>query len=58
MTAEIVQRLGMTGIVREEMRIEGQLAEHGLTIEDVGWILQTHHHIDHAAKTTSSPTRP
>lgn len=46
--AEIMQRLGMTGIVEEGMGLESQLALHGLSIRDVRWILHTHHHIDHA----------
>jgi glyoxylase-like metal-dependent hydrolase (beta-lactamase superfamily II) len=48
--AEIMQRLGMTGFVTEEMRLENQLASHGVKMSDVRWILHTHHHIDHAGQ--------
>jgi glyoxylase-like metal-dependent hydrolase (beta-lactamase superfamily II) len=50
MSAEIMQRLGMTGFISEEQRLESQLAEHGVRLEDVRWILHTHHHIDHAGQ--------
>src|SRR6266540_1596522 len=45
---EIMERLGMRGRVTEEMRLETQLAAHGLAIEDVAAVLHTHCHIDHA----------
>jgi glyoxylase-like metal-dependent hydrolase (beta-lactamase superfamily II) len=47
---EIMERLGMTGIVTKEMTIRRQLARHGVKISDVRWILHTHHHIDHAGQ--------
>jgi glyoxylase-like metal-dependent hydrolase (beta-lactamase superfamily II) len=45
-----MQRLGMTGFVGEEMRLENQLARFGVRMSDVRWILHTHHHIDHAGQ--------
>jgi glyoxylase-like metal-dependent hydrolase (beta-lactamase superfamily II) len=50
MSAEIMGRLGMVGTITEEKRIENQLAQHGLAIDDVRWVLHTHHHIDHAGQ--------
>jgi glyoxylase-like metal-dependent hydrolase (beta-lactamase superfamily II) len=47
---EIMERLGMTGIVTKEMTIRRQLTQHGVKISDVRWILHTHHHIDHAGQ--------
>ncbi len=47
---EIMETLGMTGIVTKEMTIRRQLAKHGVKINDVRWILHTHHHIDHAGQ--------
>jgi glyoxylase-like metal-dependent hydrolase (beta-lactamase superfamily II) len=47
---EIMQRLGMTGFVTDEMKLENQLAKHGVKMSDVRWILHTHHHIDHAGQ--------
>lgn len=47
---EIMERLGMTGIVTEEMTLERQLALHDVRLSDVRWILHTHHHIDHAGQ--------
>lgn len=55
MNAEIMQRLGMTGHISEEMRLENQLALYGLRIDDVRWILHTHHHIDHAGQDDRFP---
>jgi glyoxylase-like metal-dependent hydrolase (beta-lactamase superfamily II) len=50
MNAEILGRLGMVATITEEQRLENQLAEHGLTVDDVRWIVHTHHHIDHAGQ--------
>jgi glyoxylase-like metal-dependent hydrolase (beta-lactamase superfamily II) len=47
---EIMETLGMTGIVTEEMTLDSQLAKHGVKLSDVRWILHTHHHIDHAGQ--------
>jgi glyoxylase-like metal-dependent hydrolase (beta-lactamase superfamily II) len=52
---EIMQRLHMTGIQTEEQRIENQLARHGVQMDDVRWILHTHHHIDHAGQDERFP---
>jgi len=40
----------MTGIVTKEMTLRRQLGLHGVKINDVRWILHTHHHIDHAGQ--------
>ena len=55
MNTEIMQRLGMIGYIEEEQRIENQLAEHGVAMKDVRWILHTHHHIDHAGQDDRFP---
>lgn len=52
---EIMARLGMKGIQSEEMKLENQLAKHGVKMEDVRWILHTHHHIDHAGQDERFP---
>jgi glyoxylase-like metal-dependent hydrolase (beta-lactamase superfamily II) len=52
---EIMQRLAMIGTITEEMRIESQLSAHGVGMEDVRWILHTHHHIDHAGQDERFP---
>jgi len=52
---EIMQRLHMTGFQTEEMKLENQLAKHGVRMEDVRWILHTHHHIDHAGQDDRFP---
>jgi glyoxylase-like metal-dependent hydrolase (beta-lactamase superfamily II) len=54
-SAEIMQRLGMTGFVTEEMRLENQLAAHGVEVADVVAILHTHCHIDHAGQDDRFP---
>jgi glyoxylase-like metal-dependent hydrolase (beta-lactamase superfamily II) len=55
MNAEIMQRLGMTGYIEEHQRLENQLGEHGVAMDDVRWILHTHHHIDHAGQDDRFP---
>ena len=45
---EIMGNLGMTGWWRDGQGMEEQLAKHDLKMEDVGYILHTHLHIDHA----------
>ena len=52
---EIMQRLGMTGWISEEQRIENQLARYGVKLKDVRWILHTHNHIDHAGQDDRFP---
>jgi glyoxylase-like metal-dependent hydrolase (beta-lactamase superfamily II) len=52
---EIMHRLGMGGYVSEEQRLENQLGEHGLAIDDVAYILHTHLHIDHAGQDDRFP---
>ena len=47
---EIMATLGMTGTVTKEMTLRRQLVKHGVKINDVRWILHTHHHIDHAGQ--------
>ena len=47
---EIMETLGMTGTVTKEMTLRRQLTKHGVKINDVRWILHTHHHIDHAGQ--------
>lgn len=51
----IMERLGMRGIQSEQMRIENQLARHGVKMDDVRFVLHTHHHIDHAGQDDRFP---
>src|SRR6266498_1031400 len=53
--ADIMQRLGMTGFITEEMELENQLARYDLAPEDIRWILHTHMHIDHAGQDNRFP---
>src|SRR5439155_7016783 len=53
--AEIMQRLGMTGWATEEMRLENQLAAHGVAVDEVIAVLHTHCHIDHAGQDERFP---
>lgn len=55
MNAEIMQRLGMTGFITEEQRLENQLAKHGVAMSDIRWVMHTHHHIDHAGQDARFP---
>jgi len=55
MNAEIMERLGMTGFITEEMKLENQLAKHGVAMGDVRWVMHTHHHIDHAGQDARFP---
>src|SRR5581483_1660678 len=45
---EILGRLGMRTFQTEEQLLENQLALHGVALEDVGAVVHTHLHIDHA----------
>ena len=53
--AAIMDRLGMTGYVTEDMHMDAQLANYDLTPKDVRWILHTHLHIDHAGQDNLFP---
>jgi glyoxylase-like metal-dependent hydrolase (beta-lactamase superfamily II) len=55
MNAEIMERLGMTGFITEEMKLENQLGKHGVALGDVRWVMHTHHHIDHAGQDARFP---
>jgi glyoxylase-like metal-dependent hydrolase (beta-lactamase superfamily II) len=50
-----MRRLGMTGFVTEEMRLEAQLGRYGLALGDVTHVLHTHLHIDHAGQDSLFP---
>jgi glyoxylase-like metal-dependent hydrolase (beta-lactamase superfamily II) len=52
---EIMDRLGMTGWITEEQQLENQLARFGVDIDDVRYVLHTHHHIDHAGQDDKFP---
>ena len=52
---EIMQRLGMTGWISEEQKIENQLARYGVKLTDVRYVLHTHNHIDHAGQDDRFP---
>ena len=52
---DIMQRLGMQGYRPPEMEFEHQLGQHGYDLEDIGWILHTHLHIDHAGQDDKFP---
>src|SRR5205085_554425 len=45
---EIMANLGMKASYKGEQGLDKQLAKHGLSKADVGFILHTHLHIDHA----------
>ena len=52
---EIMQRLGMKGFRPESYELENQLDEHELSPDDIGYILHTHLHIDHAGQDDQFP---
>lgn len=52
---EIMENLGMKGFYHGEQGLDRQLAKHGVRKEDVGMILHTHLHIDHAGKDSEFP---
>ena len=51
----IMESLGMRGLQFHEHMIEQQLANHGLKLGDVRYVLPTHLHIDHAGKDDHFP---
>ena len=52
---EIMERLGMTGYVTDDMTLDAQLGKWGVTIDDVAAVLHTHLHIDHAGQDDRFP---
>ena len=52
---EIMERLGMTGYVTDDMTLDAQLGKWGVTIDDVAAVLHTHLHIDHAGQDDHFP---
>jgi glyoxylase-like metal-dependent hydrolase (beta-lactamase superfamily II) len=52
---EIMGNLGMNAYYRGDQGLDKQLAKHGLERGDVGFILHTHLHIDHAGKDSEFP---
>jgi len=52
---EIMGNLGMNAWYHGDQGLDKQLAKHGLQKQDVGFILHTHLHIDHAGKDSEFP---
>jgi glyoxylase-like metal-dependent hydrolase (beta-lactamase superfamily II) len=52
---EIMANLGMSARYKGDQGLDKQLAKHGMTKSDVGFILHTHLHIDHAGKDSEFP---
>jgi len=46
--ADVMARVGMAVEYRAENSLEAQLDQHGVTIEEVGAVIATHLHVDHA----------
>jgi glyoxylase-like metal-dependent hydrolase (beta-lactamase superfamily II) len=51
----IMESLGMRGLQFHDNMIERQLANHGVKVGDVRYVLHTHLHIDHAGKDDRFP---
>jgi glyoxylase-like metal-dependent hydrolase (beta-lactamase superfamily II) len=52
---EIMANLGMKASYKGEQGLDKQLAKHGVSKADVGFIVHTHLHIDHAGKDSEFP---
>lgn len=52
---EVLTRIGMQPVVSEETTLEAQLALHDLTPADIGVVIQTHVHVDHAGRMDAFP---
>ena len=52
---DIMGNLGMKGFYKGDQGMDKQLAKHGVQKADVGFILHTHLHIDHAGKDSEFP---
>jgi glyoxylase-like metal-dependent hydrolase (beta-lactamase superfamily II) len=52
---EIMANLGMKGFYNGDQGLDKQLAKHGVSKPDVGYVLHTHLHIDHAGKDSEFP---
>ncbi len=53
--AEVIERLGLEPRWTDEQTLENQLAEHGLTVNDIGMVIETHLHVDHAGRLDAFP---
>lgn len=45
---EVLTRLGIQPTITKEHSLSARLAEHGVEIEDIGMVVMTHLHVDHA----------
>jgi glyoxylase-like metal-dependent hydrolase (beta-lactamase superfamily II) len=52
---DVMARIGFDPDLRAENDIEAQLARYGVAIEEVGAVIQTHLHVDHAGQTDRFP---
>lgn len=52
---EVLTRVGMIPMNTPEQTLEAQLAEHGLEVKDIGMVIQTHLHVDHAGRMDAFP---
>jgi glyoxylase-like metal-dependent hydrolase (beta-lactamase superfamily II) len=52
---EIMGNLGMKGFYKGDQGMDKQLAKHGVSKSEVGFIAHTHLHIDHAGKDSEFP---
>lgn len=53
--AEVIERLGIQPLWDEDQTLEAQLAKHGLEPGDIGMVIQTHLHVDHAGRLDAYP---
>lgn len=52
---EVLTRIGMVPEWTAEQTLEAQLAAHGVAPEDIGAVIQTHLHVDHAGRLDALP---
>jgi N-acyl homoserine lactone hydrolase len=53
--AEVIERLGLEPRWNDEQTLEAQLALHGVELSDVGMVILTHLHVDHAGRLDAFP---
>lgn len=52
---EVMERIGFLPDLRDEHSIEAQLDRHGVAIDEVGAVIQTHLHVDHSGQIEKFP---
>lgn len=54
-SAAVLERVGMQPRFADDQTLEAQLGRHGVAVEDLGMVVMTHLHVDHAGRLDAVP---